>query len=86
MRDILLQDWLGVTRLDLVVHLGLGTKWGYDLQADSSPKGCGGVPERLKGPVLKTGVRETVPGVRIPPPPSSPERCRVGRDRTVRLY
>lgn len=29
----------------------------------------GGVPERLKGPVLKTGVRETVPGVRIPPPP-----------------
>ncbi len=29
----------------------------------------GGVPERLKGPVLKTGVRETAPGVRIPPPP-----------------
>ncbi len=29
----------------------------------------GGVPERLKGPVLKTGVLARVPGVRIPPPP-----------------
>jgi hypothetical protein len=29
----------------------------------------GGVPERLKGPVLKTGMRETASGVRIPPPP-----------------
>ena len=29
----------------------------------------GGVPEWPKGTVLKTVVRETVPGVRIPPPP-----------------
>lgn len=29
----------------------------------------GGVAERFKAPVLKTGVRETVPWVRIPPPP-----------------
>ena len=29
----------------------------------------GEVPEWLKGPVLKTGVRASVPWVRIPPPP-----------------
>lgn len=29
----------------------------------------GGVAERLKATVLKTVVRETAPGVRIPPPP-----------------
>jgi hypothetical protein len=29
----------------------------------------GGVAERFKAPVLKTGVRESVPWVRIPPPP-----------------
>ena len=29
----------------------------------------GEVAERLKAPVLKTGVRETVPRVRIPPSP-----------------
>jgi hypothetical protein len=28
----------------------------------------GGVAERFKAPVLKTGVRESVPWVRIPPP------------------
>jgi len=31
------------------------------------------VAERFKAPVLKTGVRESVPWVRIPPPPP-PER------------
>ncbi len=30
---------------------------------------CGGMRERLKRAVLKTAVRETVPGVRIPLPP-----------------
>src|SRR5208282_6180967 len=30
---------------------------------------AGEVAEWLKAPVLKTGVRETVPGVRIPPSP-----------------
>jgi hypothetical protein len=32
---------------------------------------AGEVAEWLKAPVLKTGVRETVPGVRIPPSPPS---------------
>jgi hypothetical protein len=31
--------------------------------------GLGGVAERLKAPVLKTGVAERSPWVRIPPPP-----------------
>ncbi len=30
---------------------------------------CGGVAERLNAPVLKTGIRESVSRVRIPPPP-----------------
>lgn len=34
-----------------------------------SLKWFGGVAERFKAPVLKTGVQETVPWVRIPPPP-----------------
>jgi hypothetical protein len=33
----------------------------------------GGVAERFKAPVLKTDERATVPWVRIPPPPPSPE-------------
>ena len=35
---------------------------------------AGGVAERLNAPVLKTGVLERVPGVRIPPPPQRIER------------
>jgi hypothetical protein len=40
--------------------------------------GCGEVAERLKAPVLKTGIRETVSRVRIPPsPPFSKLRIRI---------
>ena len=41
----------------------------------------GGVAEWLKAPVLKTGVRETVPGVRIPPPPFIYD-CNTANDRS----
>src|ERR1700742_4625305 len=37
----------------------------------------GGMCERLKQAVLKTAVRETVPGVRIPLPPPCVLQCRV---------
>lgn len=40
----------------------------------------GGVPERLKGTVLKTVRRESASGVRIPPPPFPPAPIR--RERT----
>lgn len=39
------------------------------LNSSHRPYAPGGVAERFKAPVLKTGVRETVPWVRIPPPP-----------------
>ncbi len=35
----------------------------------SSPDCNGGLAERLNAPVLKTGLRESVTGVRIPEPP-----------------
>jgi hypothetical protein len=35
----------------------------------SSPDYNGGLAERLNAPVLKTGLRESVTGVRIPEPP-----------------
>ena len=44
-------------RRDLIEHGGSSEAW------------YGGVAERPKAPVLKTGVRETGPWVRIPPPP-----------------
>ena len=41
---------------------------------------CGEVAEWLMAPVLKTGVGETLPGVRIPPSPPIPSvfRCPAG--------
>ena len=41
----------------------------FPLREKKTLQSLGGVAERFKAPVLKTGVQETVPWVRIPPPP-----------------
>src|SRR6266851_9195357 len=52
------------------------SSYGRIRRARSSAIQSGGVAERLKAPVLKTGRDESPSWVRIPPPPHPSPRCR----------
>ncbi len=64
-------------RPDFMFRCQSGANFGFSAStgfARSLVSNAGGVAEWLKAPVLKTGRRETVSWVRIPPPPPS-SRC-----------